>query len=63
MKWDGKNRAGEQVVDTSEIEFWNMTIENGTVYYVSHDKTPRKMVWCPAIDLERHLRRLQSLRA
>lgn len=63
MRWDGKNRSGEQIVKDSDIDFWNMTIEDGTVYYITHEEKPRKMIWCPASNLEGHLRRLKALTA
>jgi len=55
-KWNGKDSSGKYQYPEDQIDSWNMTIdENGTVYYMTKEEKPNKMIWCPAIQLTSHL--------
>lgn len=60
--WDGREGGGGYIYDVIAAPFLYWIDGRGTVYY-----TPREggdpIIWCPAKDLQRHLRRLDQLKA
>ena len=58
-KWNGKDKHGNYQYPLSDIDFWDMQIdENGTIYYTTHEKTPRQMIWSTASQLTAHLHKV-----
>lgn len=64
IKWDGRDPAGRYQYPADQINYWNMTIDDsGTVYYIPHDGKNEPQIWCPAVNLTRHMHRLEQIAA